>query len=136
MPWHAAPGVCRMGEVCATYPAGVRVRDKSTGLDFRFFEFCRGQRVVLTAFMGDRPDTDLLSKPRGSLVRLGGSCTLASYPQADGRECLVDLGENRPGERYVHFWYGGLSEGDVKLADGIIASLRLCGASARDTGTQ
>jgi hypothetical protein len=130
MPTSSAPRVYRMGELCATYPAGVQVRDKSTGLDFQFFEYRHGKTVLLTAYLGDRPDTDLLNKSHGNTIRLGGTCTLTSASQNDGRECLVDLGENKPGEWYLHLWYNGLSEGDTRLADGIISSLRLCERSA------
>lgn len=125
--------VCRMGGVCASYPARVRVTTKSPGLDFRFFEFHLGRRVILTAYLGDHPDIEHLGRLPGNAQRLGARGTLTSYAEPDGRECLVEISENRAGDRYVHLWYNGLNRAEAKVADAIVDSLHLCAAGERDS---
>lgn len=122
----SAPGVCRLGELCVTYPAAIRVREQSRRLDFRIYEFRRGKKILLTAYLGDHPDLDAVQNIRGRKVRLSAACSMTSYTRPGAYDAVVDLGEAALGGRFVHVSYSGLGPDDGRIADQIIASMRVC----------
>ena len=118
-----------MGALCGAYPSAVRVRSRSTGLDFRLYEFRLGRKLILTAYLGDRPDIEHLRRRRAKKVGLDRNVFMASYVRAERglveRESVVDVGE-RAETRFLHLWYSDLEPKDAGVADQIIDSLHLC----------
>jgi hypothetical protein len=113
----------------ASVPKGLVVA-KHVGPDFDVFyvSTVKRQRILL-AYVGYYP-----SFPRGLPAQVkvrstkvnGYSAEDANWTDVEGglcREVLVSTGR-RDYARYMHFVYGGLTNTEAKLADGIMSTLR------------
>ena len=111
------------------YPKELNIEKKSPVEDFYIYTFKLGDKLILSAYVGNQPslslkDTKQVKFTDGQIDKLEyKSYQVQISDSVNDKEVLIKLSKDK-WPVYIHFWYSKLNRSQAALADKIIFSVR------------